>query len=171
MARVERDVGRAALEDGEQADEQLRGAGETEPDRRATGDAGGCDLGREAVGVRVQLRVTERGVDGDDGSCVRCPCGLRLERTMDRDGGIWRRLAGAQCDGVRARLALEQGQLVSDRGRVGGRGGEHRRQPVTHLAEAGGAGQLGRGPQAASAVAPRQPEAGAGHRRAQRQDA
>ncbi|XSF02875.1 hypothetical protein VZP55_35005 [Myxococcus faecalis] len=67
---VERDVGRAGLEDGQQGDDEVSGAVEANRDARAGEDTQGTKVMGELIGARVELRVGDSLIPGDNGDCV-----------------------------------------------------------------------------------------------------
>ncbi len=89
MTRVDRQIGGAGLQDGDEGDDQLCGAGQGEGHDLLGPGALGDEPVREPVGARVQLRVREPLFAEDDGRGVRGARHLLLEevdRRERRDG-------------------------------------------------------------------------------------
>ena len=79
---VERDVGAAGLEDGQQGDDHVDGPGRAEADEGLGADAQGAEAAGEPVGAGVELAVGERSLAVGDGDGLRSPVGLRLDPAM-----------------------------------------------------------------------------------------
>ena len=80
---VERDIGAAGLEDGEQRDEHVGGAGGADADEDLRTDAQTAEAAGEPVGAAVELAVAERSIANSDGDCVGSARRLRLDPAMD----------------------------------------------------------------------------------------
>jgi hypothetical protein len=93
IVHVQRQVGGAGLDDGQQADHQLQGTRQRQG-HEALGAHALCDqVVCELVGTCVELAISQRGVLEDKRDGVRCLCHLRFEERRQR--GL-----GNRCDGV-----------------------------------------------------------------------
>lgn len=104
LARVEREVGSARLEDAQDADGKVAGPLRVEADDVAGADGTGDEGVREVVGAAVEGRVVQQAVAADDGGAGRTLADLGLEE-FDEPGGRVRSGPG----GLRPRgVAVEQ---------------------------------------------------------------
>ena len=81
--RVEREIGPAGLQDGEQPDDHLHRPFRADGDQPAFADALGDELVGELIGPPVQLLVTEPPSLADQGDTVRSGRRLLLEAVDD----------------------------------------------------------------------------------------
>ncbi len=82
VGRVQRDVGAAGLEDGEQGDHQVRAALQADADQRLGADPELAQAPGQAVRAAVQLAVAERHALVGDGRLLRRQGGLPLEHLV-----------------------------------------------------------------------------------------
>ena len=87
ISRVERHIRRAGIHDGEQSDEQFRGAFERESDAGFGADAEGLEVGGEAAGAAAQMGVGEMGVAIQEGEGVGGAAALTVEEAGEGEVG------------------------------------------------------------------------------------
>nr|WP_268915961.1 hypothetical protein [Actinomadura logoneensis] len=149
VARVDRQVARAGLQDRQQRDDQVRRAREGEPDQRLRPDAAPDERPRQPVRARVHLPVGQLAALPDDRDGVRGLGGTPLDQAGD---GVPGRRRGRGVPGGEP-VALVGGEDVhgaDPRAGVGGEPPQDPDEPVPHPLGGGPVEQVGRVLQAAA---------------------
>jgi hypothetical protein len=94
IIRVEGDVGGPGFKDGEQGDDQLRGAFEEEADEGIGAEAATEQEVSELIGAVVQLGIGEAFVLEDESERVRGELNLSLEELMEAEMAVWELASG-----------------------------------------------------------------------------
>src|SRR5215831_10412029 len=87
MARVERQIRAARLEDAEQGHDELRCARQTKPDDRVAPDLESREVARELIGAIFELAVREAALGRLDGDRLRRARRLLCDKLMDAARG------------------------------------------------------------------------------------
>jgi hypothetical protein len=108
IGRIERDVGAARLEDGEQANDHVEAALDADRDPVVGTDAEAAQVASEAVGTAVHRMVGQGSVLEHQGGGVGAASGLRLEQLMNAGSRKRRRRVVPGLQQQRALIGAEE---------------------------------------------------------------